>query len=777
MPVTFFSQAAIHTTIQQNFYVTENPALHRSNIVAACACASQSDNLLLLVSPRGHFRHYVLTSPLSCLPPNFFTASSAKYPNVPNRAVKLKTAFGNVISVSDLKSQCLPTSPNSECDCRLAICTVNAYLEFSFHTMRVTSSFSWVNPRNAISYVISLPSGPLRQSCAPHSSHASAVIATTSNGTVHVTNGFRLLSVMRYLALQNSSSDVLNLFQSPVLCRADSAGCFVCIIGSYGSCVVLYPNIRGRLTPKRFLLLIPPSRLISASLVVRHCRPGHLTIEHVPTTHTVTIDYDCQSSKLTIVQHEPNPFCSAPRQQFSSCENTLRSLLCGIEDVSKQHAHANVESLALQRLISSYNSALLFVLEWNQRGDTVRPSRQLAESCSVLIQTVAAPDSPSFHVPVPLAGRCCFLTIKFCNCTGILMSHGWTLHVRLSPVPLQVNNRSKPSDDFSSADSQKPPPSLCEDVPTVAREMYAPLGEVAPNKDATISFPLTVDSHAPFYVSVSLRFQRPPAVQHVLREAFDVAVDVLNDVTIDIIDLSHICDSPKDHDACHQHLRNHSLSRYFSNSTDADNRQFHPSLSRFDLPFPQNKLREALGLPGQKTDMHFQSILGAQYTVALTDYSPLEEKSNTSNSVTVIAIQAVPHVGPFVRSAIIRRAIANLSHKNDNDEGPALRKLTLPEIVVQGGGNIERWQRGIMDTTDEALKYLRAAETALVGVMNTYEDVGSEQTRTFSCRQGREREVLQHCVSAASTAYTEWRRQTETVWSMSGGTYASPSHL
>lgn len=773
MPVTFFSQVAIHAILQQNFYVIENPAHHRNNIVAACTCVSQTDNSLLLVSSRGYFRHYALTSPRSCLPPSVFTASSAKYPNVPNRAVKLKTAFGNVISVSTLKPQCKPTSINSECDCQLAICAANAYLEFSFHSMRVTSSFSWPHPRDSISHIISLPSGPLRQACAPHSSHTSAVIATSSNGTVYATYGFRLLSVVRYLALQKPSSDVINLFQSPVICRADSAGCFVLIIGSYGSGVVLYPNIHGRLVPKRFLLLTPPSRLTSASLVIRHCRNFHLTIEHLPTTHTVTVDYDCQTSKLTVVQNKPNPFCSAASQQLSSCETTLRSLLRGIEDVSKQHAHADVESLSLQRLVSSYNSALLFVLEWNQRDDANQVSRKLARNCSVSIQTVAAPDSPLFNAPIPLAGRRCFLTVKFCNCTGIAMSHGWTLHVRLSPIPLKANHRRKAGvgvDTFVGSKS----PSSHEDATIIAKEMHAPLGEVVPDEHVTISFPLTVDSHAPFYVSVALQFRHPLAMQNVLRDAFNVSVDVLNDVIIDIFDLAYTCDTPRDQDASHRHLRNWSLSHYFDDS-GKDDRLTPPSLSRFDLPFPLSELRQVLGFSSQRADACFRSIIGAQYSVMLTESSPPGENHAAGNSTTAVAIHAVPHVAPFVRCAILRRVMSSLSAKDD-DGNLTVPKLTLPKVVVQGGGNIERWQRGIMDATDETLTFLRKAETALVDVMNAYEDAECEHTGTFSCRQGREREALYRCVSAASTVYKEWRRKTETVWSLPGGTI-TPSSL
>lgn len=766
MPITSFSKTAIHAFVQNTTYIIQNPRNHQNQVAGAFSCSSCDSNNVLLVSSAGHFRHFIPTSSICTLPEKFFTASSSKLPNTPNRAVKLKSVFGKVASVSSIHSPC--QTKDTDCSCQLAVCASNAYLQLSFHTLRVTSSFTWALPFESLSHIVTLPFGPLRETFTP-ASQASAVIATTVSGTVRASCGARIQPILRHPSWSDSSSDVLNLFQAPIFCEPDLANCFVCIIGTFASSVILYRNHRDILVAKRFLFNVPPSRLTADTLIVRRRGNAHMIIEHRPTTQVVEINYDENTKALQLTQHCPDPFQAVFKQKSSSIERTLRSLLRGIEGLTKKHTHADVDAMSIQRLISSYNSAFSFVSEWTQQRKNIHTMSQLAKNCHISIQTVAAPNSPLFHVPEPIAGQRCFLTVSFRNITGIALSHGWTLHVQLSSVPLHRNSskiggETGKKDLFPDAD------------PLIANEMHAPLREVAPDETSVISFPISISSHAPFYVSIVLRFQHPSALPYLRRDGLDIALNVLNDATVDILDYSNHHPKLDEHDTSRELLLNPSIARHFSRTQIAGIPRNNLLLCRFELPFSQTILQQILGFPSGDSNVYFKTISNALFTITLGDSPGNSVKSGVS--ATTVCIQGVPHIIHFVRSSIVRRILRRI--REDTTEGIALSpemNLDYPAVGIRGGGNIERWQRGIIDGADNSLKSLRSAEAALVDCLRLYEQMERHGDISCQCRNGKEQEAVQRSVATVRTTYNEWRREVELAWSPPGATYTQPSKL
>lgn len=751
MPVTFVSPNIVHVFFRDSFHIIRQSARDSTQIISAITCAADSCDRVFLLSSEGHLCHITLKAQLTDLPHNFFTSSSLP-PD--NDFFKVKSSFGQAFSATSIP----PSSVQENCDCQFVVCGSDSISQISFHAGRVTHDNPWKSPTDCISFIVAVSEGPLRNALVPATSIAPAIIAVSVIGAVRIIPGGNINSAFEQSNWTDGSSDILNMHQTPIFCHTDLDDNFVVIIGCFSSVVVIHRDENSQLHFHRQIITDSSTRLLPSSYITRKRTQSFLQVEDKSKARLITVQYNPSNYRVSVKIDETNPLQKTDVAKDSH-ESSFRNLLRGIEDVGERQSAADVENTIIQRLISSYNAALLFVMEWKRKGNSKKTLDRMAQHCRLSIDPAATANSPLFNLPSPISGKRCFLTVSFRNATEIALAEGWTLHIRVSKKPF-----AKPSSANTGVKtfSRKSGIPVSSKEMGVLREMHAPLKDVSPEEEVTISFPLLLDSHAPFSVTVSLCFQHPSAVSMMRRDGINIEVRIREDVTLDVMDLSHVRSSPTAHDCSHEWLADAQVMRLF----DADNvrqRRVHSLMHRFEVPFSQRDVMTALRLV--ESENYFESIIEAQFMVSVSSVSAV-----TDGEVTTVTLQGVPHVLPFVRSAILRRLVDRFSNDCAGADGGEEKSSYFPDFQVHGVGNIQRWQRGLIDGTDACMQSFRKAESAMVDTLRLYEDIELSDDMKYS-RIGEERAILVDAITSARKVHDEWRRKIEHMWSPQGVKY------
>lgn len=744
MPVTFFSSHVVHVFFHGALHVIRQCIRDRTHFVSAIACATDSCRRVVLVSSEGDICHLTVNDHLTDLPDNFFAASKSQ---INNYAIDKKIPFGHAISAASIP----PSSLHGECDCQLVVCASLAFFQISFHSLKVTHSHFWKNATSPLAFVLPLSKGPLRNVLVPPACIGPACITITVTGCIRVNSGGNVYTAFSRKDWVDGSSDLVNMHQTPIFCNTDSDFNFAIIIGCFSAVIILHRGKNSQLKYRRFLLHDSSNRLQPSSFVVRKRGVCFLELEDMATSRRISITYDLPNCEICFTHDEANSM-KLVETRDEAHDTVFRRLIRGIEEMGERQHAADVENASIQRLISSYNAALLFVMQWKRRSDTEKTINDFIGHCRLSIDSTAAPDSPLFNLPPPVTGKRCFLTVSLRNATTVALSEGWKLHMRISKMPFSRNH---------AINTQGEPPRK-SGIPTtgieksVLRELHASVKHIAPGAEAVFSFPIVLDSHVPIFVTALLCFQHPAAVRMMQRDGINVEVVLRDSVPIDVFDFSSVKESPMAHDLSHEWLAHAQVTRLFD-SKSVQKRRVHPLMRRFEVPLTKDKVMHVLSLKVLQT--HFESVLDAQFMIAISDVSPVAD-----GGVTTITLQGVPHVFYFVRSAIFQRLVRYFSMSNGKIH-------SFPNVQVHGSGNIERWKRGMIDVTDKCMRSFRDAESEMVGTLRVFGEI-EQGENIHLCQDGKERDLLVKAITKARTSHDEWRRKTEQVWSPQGVTYS-----
>lgn len=519
----------------------------------------------------------------------------------------------------------------------LCHCTVDAFGENGFvrvHSNAETSHYKHTNITYSIAAALLLERGNIVQHIVNVAYAPLAVVTASATGVVRVAPGADILQVIRSAKWSGGGSDVVNLAQRPVLAVTDPAQNFVVVLGVLRAGVVLFPGKDG-IAARRFVLKGGSQQLTSFSmLVVEGEQDVGLVLEESCSGHRTAFSYDSVTQSITVMLDYDNKLHIHFDPQNQS--DTLRNLLQGIQHLSDCEATTQQSCDHAENIISSYNSALLFALEFRQQsGDG---TTHMSHACSLTTEQAPTATSPRFQLPSPLTGRELYIAVSFQNGTGVAMADGWMLR-------LSIRDRKPASGKiFPNSDDHY-----------TTSVMTAPFA-VQPSKTRTLSFPVVLDSHAPIEVSVLLVFQHPSETAG-KQQPVDIEILLHDWHVLDILNFS--CKARDNAlDSSHANLGKAQIMHYFRPQLVEKNRG-HPLSVRFELPVPSATVQRILNVGEEKCS--FQSLLGAVYTISVSPVSQIHEADKDKLAMCTMTVRSVPHVIPFVRAAVLRRIVEILS--------------------------------------------------------------------------------------------------------------------
>lgn len=797
-----------------------------NKIVGASTCTSGLQCSVRIFSAGGQTRQVKLTSTARRikLPRDVFHRAPSDVLGVVTR---LPSVIGRIYSIAMPPLPCKAGSNNDndsndddgkeekyvgiERTCRILVCASREFLELCAHSLRIVHRGAWPGPTDAVSRVVFLPTGRLRAALALPESAAPAFVAVTAMGAVRCAHGTRFVPRPSASTLASRSSckskgakDVVtNILQKPLACIVGAEYDVVVIIGCLGAIAILFVDKMNCITVHHVNLPNPhnatPSIRPRTSLkILKSLKDAEshiktvVLIEDAITSKETHIHYDSTLYRIIVRHDDPNlfsmrPTCTVmaekikarPKAKSMDVESALRLLLQGISQISDVHAIAVVERGSLHRLLSSYNAALQFAYAWSQhRAVSSSPSTLMSvghDSAYVRfsIDTVAASSSPCFDSPSPIAGRRAFLTASLSNKTPVVMADGWSLRVRVTRHTLQPLSRHRSNNGSingthilqeSAIDSSSDGPDKL-----VVQEFQAALREVNPGAQTLVSFPLAIDSHSPLCVTAVLCFRHPDASTVVQNDDIHVQATLCEDVKLDIFDMSTTCAmSPTAHDASHIWIAGGHIMQRF-NPAAVESRRTHTLAHRFQVPIGRSAVLEALSLCNPVS--YFESVLNSRFSISVEETPGIAFNAENVGGASTISIHGVAHVALFVRSAVLARLTNDLSHNVNTVEEDPQPKLTLPQVQVHGGDNIERWQRGLLDTADDWHQSLRKAESALVKSLHLVENIEFNTKEMLVFGREIDEQAVVEAISMACSAYDEWRRSTENPWVSEGVKY------
>lgn len=394
---------------------------------------------------------------------------------------------------------------------------------------------------------------------------------------------------------------------------------------------------------------------------------------------------------------------------MKSLEHTaaLSALLRGIEDVGDRHAHVEANEQIAEGAIASHNAALLFAGGWRGGGGSCKVSGERG-GVRVVLQN-----------------------------GEVALGVGWGIRVVVN---------------------EGPDPALG----SVVEVGIKPVGRVESGGQRVFYFPLKVSSHAPRAVCVSLAFQGEDEDGDEGAVWFELAL--CKDIVLDVLHFSVQADEEAGVDAgmSVSMLRGVRLLQCLDPARSKRLRPL-PVSTRFEVPVAAPVLRKLVGI-GEGAARRV-TYLGEEYTIcmdpALSRGAGADEELEDglqASPVTSVTVRAVPHLLPFVRSAVLRRVLTA------KEEG----KVKLRPVEARSGRELAARERRRIDAIDECLPAIRRAETQFVeakALCAELEDYG----RIELCADSRDKDVMLAAVRAVSVAYAEWRRRMEDVWTPDGG--------
>lgn len=755
MALRIINQHIAQAWLPSGFVVVRTSHSDEHVIAGAATCVMRTKNWVWLASSTAFLRRVRLPTE-AVLPLDLeenFLSSLFEADSFPHSDLAISLDVGDLYSISSATIASSNEDSRGRCVCVLEVFGVKGYVMVGAHdgTIRESSSFNWQNVTDGVAFVHTIRQGPLRNAIVQPGFSSPAIIVFSATGSIRVTAGSSYFNIHSHMANGSGFKEVANMSQTPVWQASDSGNNFVIVLGQFRAGVVLFPNRDGAMCASRFILKGGVERLTQYSITIVEEESGRLVVEEVATGHRTGIVIDRENSNVDIDLDWGRKQLPGNGQVHDEDQSsTLRSLLQGIETLGEREKLHDTDCRSIEDLISSYNAAFLFVSEWKENKTTVNSMDVDQDSCKISVDFVNVGGSPRLQLPNPLVGKEIFLTVSFRNNTGIGLSDGWMLRMRLrreaeSELHQQSQGASvKISDDLSEK----------ADLRTT-RVMTCPVKKVEPGATSSVSFPVVIDSHRPLYISVALAFHHPAAFA-LSEEHVDIEVGLLDDIVIDILHLAARTTNRDIKDSSHELLASSQVMALFNHEL-VEKQRGYPTVSRFEVPFCSQDVREVVGM--KEPSASFETPLGAQFTVSVADVALRDESKTGQVPACSVALRGVPHVLPFLRAAVLRRLLDAVSQDS----------LSLRRIVVRDSTKIRHWQKSLVNNADECLPSMRTAETKLVEALRVYRETDEESVEL--CFDGQERDAMLSALQSAKSTYGMWRRENEHLWTPKGATY------
>lgn len=746
MSVRVVSPHIAHAWVPTGFFVLHSAETEDQIIAAAVTCATGTSSRVWLASPTAFLRQLNLRKQKQLKPiqlDNCFLSSLFEEDHSSLSDTALSLDVGTLHSASGFAVSSSTQISDSSCSCCFEVFGEKGYACVGFHDGRVQQSFSWREAESSLALVISLGNGSLWDAIVPRGFSSSALLTVSCAGLIRAASGSSYGDVLKRASWVDGKNDILSICQKPVFYITDPGRNIVVILGCYRAGVVLFNDKNERLASSRFLLKGSRRRLNRYSLLISEEEDCKIVIEEVGSGHRTGFTYEKDECKMAVDLDFDNRFTVAENNNLEENHSmALRSLLQGIEELGERERCHQVDSKMTETLISSYNSAFMFLTEWKERNQTGAES--LKDSCSVTVDKTISGCPNSLYMPDPLLGVQVSISVSFKNTTGTSLGSGWML--RLSVW------RNAMGGGAEDSNVERRGPESKRNSGSVMRVMTCPVGHVSPNEQKVLSFPFVLDSHAPLALSVVLAFRHTSSTV-TSDSPVDIEVKLLEDGVVDILNFSNVSKKSDIQDYSHEVLAGSQLMRLFDKQA-AEKQRGYPQMSRFEIPLTPDDVRGILCL--ESSVNAFESPLGSDYTICVAPVALQnagDEKQRLSSCS--LTLRGVSHVLPFVRAAIIRRILVRAS-KNDTP---------FKSIVIKSRKNVEAWRRSLQEAADQSLPSLRRAETRIVEALRIFAEL--EAGSMEHCLEGNH--ALTSALQAAKGSYGMWRRQMEhRLWTPKG---------
>lgn len=751
MATRVVSPHTVQAWLPSGFFVLRSAETDAVPIAAAVTCASGTDSSIWLASSTAFLRHIKLFDDTKLQPielGKLFLMNTFQEEHFPNSDMAVSLDVGSLSSISSFTAAGAIQNSKGSCDCCFEVFGEKGYARVGTHDGSVRESFLWEEASSSLAIAVSLHNGRLRDAVVPRGFSSSALLTVSFAGQVRVASGSSYSGVRKRANWIDGLNDVLNMYQTPVFHIVDPGSNFMIIVGCSRTGVVLFTDKNKKLASSRFVLKGWRRKLNRYSLLVSEEEDCRIVLEELNCGHRTGFIYDSDKGRVTVDLDFDNKLSGLKNEKPEENHSVaLRSLLQGIEDLGERERCHQVHSNSTEALISSYNSAFMFLTEWEEK--TSEGADLLKDSCSISVDTARRDGASSLSLPDPLLGVQVYVSVSFKNCTGISIGSGWMLQLKVWRASCD-DAREESSSNRVDLESKE----IGKKTGRVVRIMTCPVIGIAPDAMKTVSFPVVIDSHAPLTLSVALSFHHPTATP-VSDSPVDIEIKLLEGAVIDILDLSKVTTKKDLQDSSHEVLAASQLMRLFDDKL-AEKQRGYPLMSRLEVPLTPEAARGILGLASSVNT--FESALGADYTISIAPVvlqgtGHRKEKLSTC----LVTLWGVPHVLPFVRAAILRRIL----------RGTAKNSTLLTSIVIKNRTNIERWRRSLHEAADECLPSFRRAESRLVEALRMFEEI--ERGSIEHCFDGNDRNAMLAALQTAKGSYGMWRRQLEhTLWTPKG---------
>lgn len=747
MVARIISHQLIHVWVPAGFFVIRLRAT-TEHVVAATTCAMGTQNWVWLASACGFTRrlHLIESASDSCcidLDPDFFSPMCNVHTAVQSDC-SVSLDVGDVLFMTTFGEHKSHEGGSSRCHCNIEVFGRRGYMRLDAGTGAVIESDGWQSETDAVAVACGVESGPLRQAIVPRGFASPALVTIGLGGLVRASYGLSYSSVCKRSKWKKGGCDVLDLFQQPVFQASDPGHHLLVIVGCFRAGVILYADTEGNLASQRFVLRGGVDPLKQGSLLMSTERDSLIVIEEVTTGHRAGFKWDKNSHGVVVDLDWDKRLLQRRNYQNEDYSQTLRTLLRGIEDLGETERGHEADCKSAEGSLASYNAALLFVSAYKakERDETVKAIAM--NSCKVRVRATSSDSCIQLQRPDLLLGRDAFITVSFENQVGVSLNDGWRLRLLLRK---NVGNADSSTNALFSVQGNRETGIYSAET---QRIMMCPLQRVPPGEEKLVSFPVTIDSHAPLLVSVFLCFCHP--VPLALRDSpVDVSITLCENLTLDILDMSKPASVVDIKDSSHDMLASSQLMSMFSVGM-VDNPREYPVMSRFDLPISVGDAMRILEL--KESFGSFETLLGAQFAIRVeATLHPNTKESGVRFQASTVTIRGVSHVIPFVRAAILRRILATAGREAG----------LLTKMVVRERANIIQWRKSLRDSVDNSLPSFRKAEEQLVEALRVFDEIG-KAGRIELCFDGREKDAIAASLQKIRGSYGVWRRQNERLW-------------
>lgn len=757
MSIRVINGRIVHAWVRNGFYVVRACTSNEHVITGAVTCIRGDQNWIWMASSAGFLRRVrleELTDSVVKLESKFLTSLSGGE-NCFHSDYAVPVGEGDIYSISIAAADpCQPGQSHDSCNCIIEVFTSKGYMAFGAHDGKFVESRSltWRNQTEAVAFVHKMEHGPLRDAIVQPGFSSPALIVISVTGSVRVLPGSNYFHAHAHISERSGFVEVATMNQVPVWQTASHGNDFFVVLGCFRAGIVLFPGENGTLRVSRFLLKAESKILTPQCVVITERTASHLEIEDVRTCRRFSFVLHKESAAIKIdLDSGRKGILSKDQGTDEDQSSTMRNLLRGIEALSERERLYESECKEIENFISSYNAALLFVTTWKERYNLPKLRNERESFCQISINLSSSTASPRLQLPNPSAGREIYVTVSFKNGTGVALGAGWMLRMQVfshnvaqerdhkNVVPPKTKNGS-----FSNNSNRE-----------VRRIMNYPLEKLEPGAHQAVSFPVVVDTHVPFCVSVALVFHHPVSFA-LVDEHVDIEVPLLDNFIVDILHLSKPSSNADVTDLSHQLLSSSQVMALLD-SSHVEKRRGYPTIFRFEVPVPPNDVREALSFSDHSGS--FESPLGAYFSVTVSDVALRDGRKYGLLCASSVALRGVPHVLPFVRAAVLRRLLQALSNKT----------MTLMRITIRDRENIEQWQQSVWRNADDCLPTMREVETKLAQGLGIYRK-NHNKRRNEPRDATDESNAIFSALQSAKDAYALWRRENEHLWTPKGAT-------